>query len=137
MSEYKPPPAPQSLGPSGKSAWDRLTHAYEFTAGELQLVEQFCATKDRIALLEEALAETGVFILGSRNQKIMNPVINQIAVQTTMLDRLMLSLALPAEYESEGQRRSPQARQAAKARWDRKGDRKGRLPSIGREYRGA
>jgi hypothetical protein len=129
MTDYKPPPPPPGLDVAGKAAWAKLTQAYEFSAGELQLVEQFCATKDRIALLEEALAETGVFILGSRGQRTLNPVINQIAVQTTLLDRLMLSLALPAEYETDGVRRSPQARQAANARWGKV--RKGRLPSIG------
>jgi hypothetical protein len=118
------------LGAVGKAAWDKLTHAYEFTAGELQLLEQFCLTKDRVAALEVALAESGVMIPGSRGQKILNPVINQIAVQTTLMDRLLLSLALPAEYETDGRRRSPQAQLAAKTRWDQRA-RRGRLPAVG------
>jgi phage terminase small subunit len=131
MTEYRPPPAPSCLGAVGKAAWDRLTHVYEFTAGELQLLEQFCATKQLIAELNEALDRDGVMVLGSRNQKTLNPVVNQIAVQRTLLDRLLLSLALPVEYETEGRRRNPQARQAAKTRWDQQVRRKGRLPSIG------
>lgn len=130
MSEYKPPPAPQILGPSGKSAWDKLTHKFEFHVGELEVLEQFCATKDRVAAMEAELAATGVMIKGSRGQQILNPLINQIAVQVTLMDRLVLSLALPADGEQVGKRRSPQARQAANARWTSQA-RKGRLPSVG------
>jgi hypothetical protein len=136
MAEYKPPPAPPCLGAEGKSAWDKLAHFYEFTPGELQLLEQFCWTKDRVAALEEALADTGVMILGSRGQRTLNPVINQIAVQTTLMDRLMLSLALPTDYEVEGVRRSPQAQRAAKERWSAP-RRPGRLSSIEGMTRGA
>jgi hypothetical protein len=135
MTDYKPPATPAGLDVAGRDAWGRLTRAFEFTAGELQLVEQFCRTKDRIAMLEEALGETGVFILGSRNQKTINPIFAQIAVQVTLLDRLVLSLALPAEFETDGVRRSPQARQAANARWGKV--RKGRLPSTEAQSHGA
>ena len=115
--EYKPPPAPPDLGPAGKAAWDRLTHAFAFHAGELAILELFCAARDRIATMETLLAETGVMIPGSRGQMVMSPLINQIAVQSTLADRLMLSLSLPADGEQVGQRRTPQAKLAANARW--------------------
>ena len=129
--EYKPPPAPPDLGPAGKAAWDRLTHAFAFHAGELEILELFCAARDRIATMETLLAETGVMIPGSRGQMVMSPLINQIAVQSTLADRLMLSLSLPADGEQVGRRRSPQAKQAANSRWKDRGTSLGRLPSVG------
>lgn len=127
---YKPPPAPASLGATGKTAWDRLTHGFRFHAGELEILELFCSTRDRIAAMEEKLDETGVMILGSRGQQILNPLFNQIGVQATLADRLLQSLALPVDGEQVGRRRSPQAKQAANSRWKNQAG-SGRLPSVG------
>src|SRR5271166_4671252 len=106
MVDYKPPAAPPDLREPGREAWSKLTHAFEFHAGEIVVLEQLCRTVDLIAAMDAELAANGIMIKGSRGQLVMSPLINQRAVQATLLDRLTLSLALPVDGEQVGRRRS-------------------------------
>ena len=121
------PPIPDGLGKSGANTWQALTAAFEFHAGELLVLEELCRTRDTIALLEKRLAADGPMIRGSRGQSVLHPAITPIANLRTLADRLTLSLALPADGERVGRRRSPAARQAANTGWQNQA-RRGRIP---------
>jgi hypothetical protein len=127
--KHSPPPPPDGLGAAGTDVWLSLTTKFQFHAGELVDLEEAARTKDLIAAMDQRLDETGLLIPGSRGQLTLNPLVNQIAVHRGLLDRLLLSLALPADGEQVGRRRSPQARQAANSRWATEA-RRGRLPST-------
>lgn len=126
----QPPPPPNCLGDAGVATWRSLTKAFQFHNGELVILEQLCKTQDEIADMEESLDEFGPMILGSRGQRVLNPVYGQIAAHRSLLDRLMLSLALPFDGEQVGRRRSPQAKAAVNTRWKTQA-RRGRLPTVG------
>lgn len=79
--------------------------------------------------MEAALAESGPMIPGSRGQMRLNPLYQQLVTHRSLLDRLVLSLGLPADGEQVGRRRTPQAKVAANTRWKNQG-RKGRLPAL-------
>ncbi len=128
VAERKPPP-PKELGSVGAALWRSMTSQFVFHPGELELLRQAGACKDEIAVMEEALAESGPMIPGSRGQLRLNPLYNQLVTHRALLDRLMQSLALPADGEQTGRRRTPQARQAANSRWKHQA-RKGRLPAL-------
>jgi hypothetical protein len=127
---YSPPPTPDGLGASGVDVWRALTRDFEFHAGELVVLEQVCRTTDELADMEEALNDTGPLIIGSRGQRVINPLYREISTHRSLLDRLVLSLALPLDGEATGRRRTPQARQNVNSRWKGQGRRKGRLASI-------
>ena len=127
MLAEKPPP-PKGLGKAGIEVWLSMTGRFTFHEGELQILRQLAAIVDEIAVMEGALAESGPMIEGSRGQQRLNPLYNQLITHRSVLDRLMVSLALPADGEQVGKRRSPQAKQAAQARW--KQPRTGRLASA-------
>jgi hypothetical protein len=129
MTQRKAPP--KDLGKAGAAAWRSLTSRFEFHEGELQTLRQMCAVLDEIDVMEKALAESRPLIKGSRGQQVLNPLYNQLATHRTLVDRLMLSLALPADGEQVGKRRSPQQKAAANARWKPEARRgRGRLPSV-------
>jgi hypothetical protein len=126
---YIPPPAPGYLAEAGVEVWRNVTRQFQLHAGELVILGELCKTADEIAEMEDALDEFGPLIVGSRGQRVINPMYAQIAAHRSLLDRLMLSLALPTDGESVGSRRTPQAKQAATARWKNQ-KRKGRLNSV-------
>ena len=128
--DYEAPPIPNGLGKSGTNTWLALTAAFEFHAGELLVLEELCRTRDTIAMLEKQLAADGPMIRGSRGQPVMHPLLAQIGTFRTLCDRLTLSLALPADGERVGRRRSPAARQAANVGWQNAA-RRGRIPGGG------
>jgi hypothetical protein len=134
--KHSGPPSPRGLGKAGVALWRRMTGQFQFHEGELQILRQIAATVDEIDAMERVLAETGPMIPGSRGQLRLNPLYNQLAVHRTMVDRLMLSLGLPADGEQVGKRRSPQAKQAANARW-RSPARRGRIGSVPAQQGGA
>jgi hypothetical protein len=122
------PSPPSGLGKAGQEVWLSLTGQFGFHEGELQILRQIAAIVDEISVMEGALAESGPMIPGSRGQLRLNPLYNQLITHRSVLDRLMLSLALPADGEQVGRRRSPQAKAAANARW--KQPRKGRIGTV-------
>jgi hypothetical protein len=129
VAEKHSPPPPRGLGKAGAALWRRMTGQFQFHEGELQILRQVAATVDEIDVMEAALAELGPMIPGSRGQMRLNPLYNQLAVHRTMVDRLTLSLGLPADGEQVGKRRSPQAKQAANSRWKSQA-RRGRIGSV-------
>lgn len=124
------PAPPNGLNKAGVAAWRSIAGQFEFHTGELEILRHLCKTIDEISELEKVLTETGPLIVGSRGQRVLNPIYQQLTTHRTLLDRLMLSLALPADGEQVGRRRSPQAKQAAQSRWN-SSTRRGRLPSVG------
>jgi hypothetical protein len=130
MSSLPELPVPDGLGKDGADVWESMTPDFKFHKGELVNLRQLCAAVDEIALLEASIKELGAMIPGSRGQLRLHPAFAQLATHRATVDRLLLSLALPADGEQTGQRRSPQAAQAAKSKWRDGPQRKGRLNSI-------
>lgn len=111
------PKAPAGLGRAGRALWRRLTGRYEFTVGELLIVEQAARQADLVADLEAALERDGLVVLGSQGQPRLNAVATELRQSRLALGRLLGDLRLPTEDDRPMSAASLRARHAALARW--------------------
>ncbi len=63
------------------------------------------------------LAEMGAIVSGSQGQPRVNPLLAALVAHRKLCDQLCVALALPAEGEAVGRRRSAQGKLAADSRW--------------------
>src|SRR4051794_10107269 len=112
MTTRRSKPAPKDLGAEGILLWRKLTLEFEFNNAELELLHQFAQTIDEIGQLKAALAATGTTVKGSKGQPRLNPLWNELRQHRKLADQLVVALALPAEGEAVGRRRSAQAKVA-------------------------
>ena len=101
---------------------DRVLDAYELRPDELSLLEAAARTEDTIGQLQAALEEADLMTVGSAGQPRANPLLAELRGERTILNKLLISLRLPADEvreASEGLSRSTAARKAARARWAR------------------
>jgi phage terminase small subunit len=110
-------PSPPLLGPAGLKTWREIVRTYELSPGELEVLRQVCATVDTIAWCHEQLASEPMVVAGSVGQSRPNPLLASLADQRRTLATLWRELSLPMPDEDQGQRRTPQATEAAQARW--------------------
>jgi hypothetical protein len=124
-----PPTPPKRLRAAGLELWQSMTDQYGFHAADLAILKQASATVDEIDMLEQSIAELGPMIPGSRGQLRLHPAFQQLATHRATVDRLLLSLGIPADGERVGRRRSPQAKAAVNTRYAKQ-PRKGRMSSV-------
>lgn len=112
------PRAPNGLGDAGKALWKRIhaTFGFDEEPHLVEILEQACRTKDRIAELEEAMeGEPLIGPYGSAKQLTMHPLIPEIRAQQKELRESLRWLRLPDNSGTETM--SERNRRAANARW--------------------
>lgn len=115
----KPAPSPRDLKTAGTSLWRRLVREFEYNSAEMELLHQLCVTVDEIAAMRADLSEMGMITMGSKNQPVINPLLNALVAHRKLADQLVTALGLPVQGEAVGRRRSAQGKAAADARWRR------------------
>jgi sugar phosphate isomerase/epimerase len=89
------------------------------------LEEEIAATREELAILQKAVRDEGVTIVGQRGSKIAHPALAAIARHRRLLKELLKQMDSPETV-------TQQARRAARARWDK---RKGSHPVVDYEHR--
>jgi hypothetical protein len=113
--------APRGLGPGGKSVWRNVIDAgYSLDPVEYVLLHQLCRAVDNLDRISAEMATMGVVVSGSERQPRPNPLLSEFREQSRLIDALQRSLALPLPGESYGQRRTGEAKKAARAGRPRK-----------------
>lgn len=119
--QRKPPRAPAGLGRAGRHLWRQATMEYDFSAGELSLLEEACLEKDLLAQLRRTMDASDVVTEGSQGQEVAHPLLTELRLHRTAFIRLVSSLNLPADdgpaARDLARARSVSARKAAIARW--------------------
>lgn len=117
----KPPRAPIGLKLRGNALWRQVVKVYILDVAELELLRELCRTVDHIDAIDVELVEQGLVVTGTRGQlPKANPLLPEMRESQKTLSRLVSELALPMPGETTGRRRSPQQKQAAHSRWNRK-----------------
>jgi hypothetical protein len=108
---------PGDLEKRGKAIWNSIVKTYQLNPAETALLHELCRTADELDTLMAAMAEQSPLVTGSQGQPRPNPLLNEIRLHRKVAESLAVSLALPLDGESIGQRRSVNARAAANMRW--------------------
>jgi hypothetical protein len=111
---------PRGLRASGKALWDNVIENYTLDPAETVILERLCRCLDVLDRIDRDLSDMGTVVAGSRNQPRPNPMLREQRETLKIVDQLCRSLALPLPGESQGKRRSPDARRSAKAGRTRK-----------------
>ena len=122
MTEQPKPPA--GLRAPGRRLWHSVIPELVLTPGELELLRQACKTTDEVDRLEKAVrALPDLVVAGSMGQPRMHPLLNELRLHRSLLDKLVGNLNLPDVDQKVGLRAgSRHAQKAAVARWDRRTD---------------
>lgn len=121
MTTARPPRAPNGLKARGSALWREIIGIYTLDPAELQLLREMCRTVDRIDAIELELTKHGLVVTGTRGQlPKANPMLLEIRETQRTMSRLIAELALPMPGEQVGRRRSPQQKNAARTRWNRR-----------------
>ncbi|MCK9496749.1 MAG: hypothetical protein M0R75_14825 [Dehalococcoidia bacterium] len=114
--------APTGLKAKGRRFWQEVTGKYDLRIDELRILEDACREVDLIDRIEKALNARGaqLTVRGSQGQPVANPLIAEVRQHRTVLKSLLSSLKLPDEAADQ-EKRSTSAREAAMARWSRRG----------------
>jgi hypothetical protein len=93
---------PKGLLRAGRALWRDATKDYVFDPAEEAVLLQMCRISDHLDALEgELLTKTGDFstfsalVTGSRGQPVVNPVLQEIRLQSLALAKLAVALNLP------------------------------------------
>lgn len=122
------PPA-KGLKPHGKALWKAVTAGYSFRPDELSVLTDVCRMSDMMAMMETALEdEPTLLVRGSQGQLVINPLVSELRQYRSARAALLRQLKLPDLDDSgapaadgEAGARSTSARNAANARWARRG----------------
>jgi hypothetical protein len=122
--------APKGLGPAGRRLWRSIMSEYELDVDDQLVCEEACRALDDLRALEEALDGEDLVVAGSTGQPRAHPLVSHIRSQRRLVvflvGRLRLPGDLPVEVGSVFTSTSTKARDAARARWDRRGGGRGR-----------
>jgi hypothetical protein len=109
--------APSDLKGRGKALWRSVVGKYALDPAETALLHELCRTADELDALTAAMADQSPVVEGSQGQPRAHPLLAEIRQHRKLAETLAISLALPADGETIGTRRSVNARAAAQARW--------------------
>jgi len=95
-----------------------LDEGWELDARELHLLDRACRCADDMALLEIVIAKDGVTTVGSRNQVVVHPALQEVRQLRLVQLRLLgaLEIADPASLAGKTAAQQ-QGRRAVQARW--------------------
>ena len=112
----RPRTYPRGLKRSGKELWDSMIdEGYTFDPAEKVVLVQLCKSVGAMDRIDADLAEMGATVSGSTGQPRPNPLLKEKREQAIVIERLARALALPVGGETQGKRRSPEAKAEAKA----------------------
>ena len=113
---YRPPRPSAGLGQSGRALWRSVVDAFELRSDELVILESAARLRDEIIILEEALAEAPVTVIGSQGQERVNPLFAEARSHRLAVQRLLASLGLN-DADADGSAKSTAGRRLARTRW--------------------
>ena len=112
------PRMPADLRQHGAAFWRQVQKAYELDARDTPVLVETCRVLDEIEALRATVERDGVLSTGSAGQVVEHPALAGMRAHRTLLDRLLVRLALPSEEgaapDSVAQIR---ARKAAASKW--------------------
>lgn len=117
------PEAPQSLREDGLAFWNDVRANYELREDELVLLRAAARLIDELAVLEAALDEQGVTVVGSRGQPRTNPLLRDARDHRIALQRILgtvggIGLSSAEEDPADSAlARSSAGRRMAHVRW--------------------
>lgn len=109
--------APRPFGPSGQAFFDRVTADFELSVTEQRTLVDVCREIDLVDRLQAALDTQPLIVHGSMGQPVASPLVQELRQHRSTLDRLLRSLALPADDDPVAGDRSTSARERAMQRW--------------------
>jgi hypothetical protein len=118
---YKPPVAPDGLGPRGGALWRSVVDVYELRADELSVLEDACREAALIDRLDSALMGAKLVVKGSMGQDVASPLVQEIRQHRMTFASLMARLKLDDADGGEAASPAGRARAVASARWRRTG----------------
>ena len=110
---------PSSLGVAGAQLYREVAGTWTLRADEKRVLLDACAEADLVDDLAEAMDGQQKLVTGSQGQLVINPLISEQRQHRMALASLLKQLKLPDESADES--RSTQARNAANARWGKRG----------------
>lgn len=115
--------APAGLARSGSALWSQVVGRWDLRPDELRVLEDACREADLIDTLNRTLVGDDVMVKGSMGQPVLNPLIAEIRQHRATLAGLLRGLKLPDDAASSehGGELSAKNREAANARWSRRG----------------
>ena len=125
MTAAAKPRAPVGLSTRGRRLWREVTHVFELSISELEVLTLAARCLDRIQTLEDEMKDAPATVPGSKGQPRANPMTAELRSEVILAAKLLAQLGLPAETaegsEWDGLAASARARQASRARWDNRG----------------
>ncbi|MBF6459814.1 hypothetical protein IU433_12280 [Nocardia puris] len=116
----KKPSAPSGLRPGGRKLWADVIGTYELRPDEVRVLKDACREADLVDALEAQLQGSALLVTGSQGQQVINPLVSEIRQHRGVLSSLLRQLRLPDGNDTPDAR-STQARDAANARWSKRG----------------
>jgi hypothetical protein len=97
---YKPPPAPDALGDSGRALWQHIASRYVIDAEQdRQQLMQICRTADLLDRLQSVVDSEGVTAESSQGIR-THPAVVELRQQRIVFARLLAALGVPSEAEA-------------------------------------
>jgi hypothetical protein len=96
---------PKGLVRAGRALWRDATKDYVFDPAESAVLLQMCRLTDHLEALEGELSTSSALVKGSRNQPVVNPLLQEIRLQSLALAKLAAALDLPDPKASAPRRK--------------------------------
>lgn len=96
---------PKGLASAGRAKWREATSEFVFDPVESAVLLQFCRLLDHLEGLECESKAQPALSKGSRNQPVLNPILQEIRLQSLALAKLAAALDLPDPKASTPRRK--------------------------------
>lgn len=120
MPESRPAPSDLAGGGRGATFWETVSEGYELRPDEVELLAEACRLLDLVDSLRQVVADDGLTSTGSKGQVTTNPALVELRQVRQQLRLHLNALALP-DPDTDATAASRRGRQAAAARWARRG----------------
>jgi hypothetical protein len=105
MTENRQQTPPKGLLKAGRALWRDVQSQYILDPAEEAILLQMCRLSDELARISDELATQTATAKGSRNQPIINPLIQESRLTTLALAKLAKALDLPQPKTGTANRR--------------------------------